>query len=146
MVTSQVKYYFVGLEWWFVFKRKRYINTGEECHLVMEILIWHMTCDMCPMTRDTQGVVNIVSKCQVPISYSLGVMMCQRFDMWYGKYDMWHVICDVYLWHVTCDLWHMANWVLQTFSQNFRSLALTVWELWCFKDLKWYLGLNVLSG
>ena len=38
--------------------------------------------------------------------------------------DMWHVTCDT--WHVTHDMWHMTG---STFSQNFSSLALTVWEL-----------------
>ena len=36
-------------------------------------------------------------------------------------------ICD--MWHITCDRW----WAL---CQYFRSLALMVWELWSFEDLK----------
>ena len=38
--------------------------------------------------------------------------------MWHKTHDMWHVICDMW----------------QTLCQNFRSLALRVWELWCFED------------
>ena len=34
---------------------------------------WHVTCDICYMTRNTQGVGNIVSKLQVPSFYGLGV-------------------------------------------------------------------------
>ena len=42
---------------------------------------------------------------------------------WY----MWHVICAI--WHVTLDTWQVENIV-----SKFRSLALTVWQFWCFED------------
>ena len=53
-------------------------------------------------------------------------------DTWHGTHDMWHVACDT--WYVIFDTWHMTHRGWQTLCQNFRSLALTVWELWCFKD------------
>ena len=52
-------------------------------------------------------------------------------------HDMGHVTHDML--HMNCDLQHTG--VGELFSQNFKSLALTVWELWCFeygeeKDLR----------
>ena len=47
---------------------------------------------------------------------------------------MWQVTCD--RWHVTGDRWHMTHGVGWTFSYNFSSLALTVWDLWFFEDLE----------
>ena len=42
--------------------------------------------------------------------------------------DMWHLTHDT--WHVSRDIWHMTSdsWGRWNFSQNFSSLALTVWE------------------
>ena len=37
---------------------------------------------------------------------------------------------------MTGDMWHMTHGVGWTVSQNFRSLGLTVWRLWCFEDLE----------
>ena len=34
---------------------------------------------------------------------------------------------------MTCDTWHMTHSVGWTFSQNFRSLALPVWDWQCFE-------------
>ena len=39
---------------------------------------------------------------------------------------IWHMRRDT--WHVTHDRWHVTH--------NFSSLALTVWDLWCFEDLE----------
>ena len=47
---------------------------------------------------------------------------------------MWHM--TGYRRQVTCDKWHMTDCVEWTFSQNFNSPALKVWELWCFEDLE----------
>ena len=41
--------------------------------------------------------------------------------------------CD--MWHVTHDTWHMTGGERWTFPQSFSSLALTVWEWRCFKDI-----------
>ena len=51
------------------------------------------------------------------------------------KLYMWHVTWDT--WHVTRDMWHMTNdsWGEGTFSQNFSSLALPVWEWTCYDDI-----------
>ena len=46
--------------------------------------------------------------------------------------DMWHMTCDT--WHVTCDIWQMTCGGRQTFSQNFSSLPLTIWEWRCSED------------
>ena len=48
-------------------------------------------------------------------------------DRWQVTGDIWHVTGD--MWHKTCDRW-------RTLCQNFRSLALIVWDLWCFEDLE----------
>ena len=36
---------------------------------------------------------------------------------------------DTDMWHMSCDKW----WTL---CKHFTSLALTVWDLWCFEDLQ----------
>ena len=59
--------------------------------------------------------------------------MFWRFDMWQVTCDMWHVTCD--MWHVTYDMCHVTNMGWWTLSQNFRPLALLVWEWQCFEDL-----------
>ena len=46
--------------------------------------------------------------------------------------EIWHLTHDT--WHMTCDMWHLTHRGWWTLSQNFRSLAITVWELWCIKD------------
>ena len=46
--------------------------------------------------------------------------------------DTWHVTCDT--WHVTHDIWHKTHRGWGSLCPNFRSLALIVWELWCFED------------
>ena len=56
---------------------------------------WHKTLDMWHMTYDRWEEVNLLSKCQLPSSYGLGV-----------RDDMWHLTCDT--WHVTPDTWHMT--------------------------------------
>ena len=50
-----------------------------------------------------------------------------------------------YMWHMTRDIWHVSHdrggwW---TFSKNFSSLALTVWDLKCFEDISAF-SLNVV--
>ena len=45
---------------------------------------------------------------------------------------VWHVTRDI--WQVTGDTWHV--WGGWTFSQNFSSLALTVYDLWYYEDLE----------
>ena len=52
------------------------------------------------------------------------------FDMWLVTGDMWHLTRD--MWHVTRDMF-AGGW---TFSQNFSSLALTVYDLWYYEDLE----------
>ena len=38
-------------------------------------------------------------------------------------------------WHVTHDAWHIPHSVGRTFSQNFGSLALPVWNVQCLEDI-----------
>ena len=52
---------------------------------------------------------------------------------WHVTCDIWHVTRD--MWHVTCDMWHVTCLGGLTFSQNFSSLALTVCDLWYYKDI-----------
>ena len=58
-------------------------------------------------------------------------MTCNR---WQVTRDRWHMTGD--MWQVTCDMWHMTHSVGWKFSQNFSSLALTDWELWCFENME----------
>ena len=62
-----------------------------------------MTCDMrhmrqgtWHMTGDRWEEVNVLSKCHLPSSYSLGVTG-----------DMWHLTCDT--WHTTHDTWYVSH-------------------------------------
>ena len=54
--------------------------------------------------------------------------------MWQVTSDIWHVTHD--MWHMTCDTWNVTYRGWWTLSQNFSSLALTVWELWFFEDIE----------
>ena len=54
--------------------------------------------------------------------------------MWHVTRDMWHVTRDMR--HVTHDALHVTCLWGWTFSQNFSSLALTVCDLWYYKDLE----------
>ena len=119
---------------------------------------WHVTCDTWHMTCCSQGVVNNVSKCQVPTSNGLWWLVIDEKETKLDEVgpidnrpstdklhhfvkkkkmtcDTWHVTRD--MWHVTCDTWHVAHlgggW---TYSQNFSSLALTVCDLWYYEDLE----------
>ena len=47
---------------------------------------------------------------------------------------MWHMTGGT--WHVTHNTRHLTFDRLWTLGQNFRSLALTDWEIGCFEDLK----------
>ena len=53
--------------------------------------------------------------------------------MWHMTRDMWHVTHD--MWQVTHDMWHVTGWGRWTFTQNFSSLALMVWEWKCTEDI-----------
>ena len=50
-----------------------------------------------------------------------------------NDYNTWHLTCDRWLvkcetWHATCDTWNVTSGGRWTFSQNFSSLAHTVWK------------------
>ena len=47
--------------------------------------------------------------------------------------DMWHLTLDT--WNLTHGMLHMTGRGRWTFSQNFSSLASTVWEWRCFEDV-----------
>ena len=49
--------------------------------------------------------------------------------------DTRHLIPDT--WHLTCDTWHMTHGGGWTFSHNFSSPALTVWDRQCLEDSEW---------
>ena len=49
------------------------------------------------------------------------------------KNYMWQVTGD--RWHVTRDTWHMTHSVGWTFSQNFSSQGLLVWDWQCLEDI-----------
>ena len=48
--------------------------------------------------------------------------------------DTWHVTHDTDTWHVTRYMWHVTHGGGWTFSQNFSSPALTVWDRQCLED------------
>ena len=47
---------------------------------------------------------------------------------------MWHLTHDT--WDLTCDMWHVTHGGGWTFSGNFSSPALTVWDKQCIEDSK----------
>ena len=62
-------------------------------------------------------------------------------NVWYVTCYMWHMTCVMChvtceTWHMTCNMWHVTHGGRWTFSQNFRSLAHTVWEWRCLEDLE----------
>ena len=69
----------------------------------MTCVTLHVTFDTWHMTHDAQGVVNIVSKCQVPSSYGLcETVFSQRMtesvsELISDKCVCWHDICFIYL-------------------------------------------------
>ena len=94
--------------------------------------MWHVKCDMWHVTRDTWyvthdswGELNLLWKFLDPSFNCLGFMMF----MWHKTCDIWQETGDI--WHVT--IWHMTGGGKWTFSDNLRSLALTIWGLWWFK-------------
>ena len=52
-------------------------------------------------------------------------------DRWHVTHDTWHVTRDT--WQMTDDTWHMTYSVGWTFSQNFSSLSLPVWDWECLE-------------
>ena len=60
--------------------------------------------------------------------------MFKKNDIWQVTGDKWQVTRD--MWQVTRDTWRMTPHVEWTLSQNFSSIALTVWDLWCFEYLE----------
>ena len=48
-------------------------------------------------------------------------------------FDMWEVTGD--MWHMTRETWYMTHSVIRTFSQNFNSLDLPVWDWHCLEDI-----------
>ena len=52
---------------------------------------------------------------------------------WQVTGDRWQLIGD--RWHMTRDKWHMTHSVGWTFSQNFSSPALPVWDWQCLEDI-----------
>ena len=118
---------------------------------------WHVTHDTWHMACDMLWRVNILSKFQLPSSYGLwfniswrlggkgwrtdwlnhvgvcrtapatpGLLIIGTRDTCHGA---WHLTQD--MWQVSYDTWHkgLVNIVL-----DFRSLAQTVSEQWCFED------------
>ena len=53
--------------------------------------------------------------------------------MFHVTRDKWHMTRSI--WHITCDTWHMTDDGRETFSQNFSSLAFTVWEWRFIEDI-----------
>ena len=56
----------------------------------------------------------------------------QFFCVWLKTHFFF--LCD--RWQVTCDRWHVKLCVRWSFSQNFSSQALTVWDLCCCEYLR----------
>ena len=64
-------------------------------------------------------------------------------DMWHMRCDTWYRTCDTWHVHVTYDMWHRTHGGGWTFSQNFSSLALTIWAGKWFEDLEENVDLSV---
>ena len=69
--------------------------TCDMWHLTYDI--WHVPHGIWHMTGDRLEEVKLLSKCQLPSSYGLGV----RGDMWHLSCDTWHLTHDI--WPVSCD-------------------------------------------
>ena len=80
-----------------------------------------LTHDIGHVTCDRWWEVITLSKCHVPTFYGL----VETYDTWHLTNDKCHMAHD--MWHVT----HGGGWAS---SKKFSSLALTVWERWCFGD------------
>ena len=78
----------------------------------------HLTCDTWHLTHDTW-----------PLTCDTWHVTC---DMWHLRHDKLPLTFDT--WHMTHNIWHVTHGGGWTFSQNFSSLALTVWDLWCLED------------
>ena len=76
-----------------------------------------------------------VETCNLPPfpMFDFGAFKEKRKKIWHVTCDMWQVKRD--MWHVTCDVWHVTCCGGWAFSQNFSSLALTIWEWKCFEDI-----------
>ena len=67
-------------------------------------------------------------------------------DSWHATCDRWQVTCDRwqvtdYTWQLTRDRWQVTHdkWRMvwgEHSLKMFSSLALMVWDLWCFEDLE----------
>ena len=79
-------------------KKKKWPVTRYMWHVTR--YMWHITCDTWHVTCDTWWVVNILSKCQIPSSYALGVKVFWRFG---GKGWPTNLINDTGIWQTRCN-------------------------------------------
>ena len=85
--------------------------------------MWHVTHDTYYLTCDKKRGGEHCLNISVPLIWKF-----------WSIDDMWHRTHDT--WLMKHHLWHMAHKVWRTLCQNLRSLALTVWEVWCFEYLE----------
>ena len=84
--------------------------------------VWYLVRNMWLPSRCTSHSPSAPYLDPPPISFTK--LSKKKKKKCYVTHDMWHVTCDT--WHVTHDTWHVTRWGGWTFSQNFSSLALTV--------------------
>ena len=65
-----------------------------------------------------------------------------------GRKKKWHRTCVIWqvksdIWHMTYDMWHVTHGGGWIFSQNFRSLALMIWDVHMICDT-WHVTHNIL--
>ena len=82
----------------------------------------HVSCVTCHVSRVTCHVSHVT--CQNIFFTFFLLKKNVKLNIW---------TCDT--WHVTHDTWHMTHSVGWTFSQNFSSLALLVWDWECLEDI-----------
>ena len=79
--------------------------------------------------KQTRRHINIMTRTGLRAGPSENMYIYNKKNSkWYVTRDIWHCHATRDTWHVTCG----RRW---TFSQNFGSLAITVLECRCFKDI-----------
>ena len=109
-----------------LFQKKIIIKsvTPDTWHLTLDT--WHLTPDTWHLTPDTWHMT--------PDTWHMTPDMWHLTpDMWRLTRDTWHLTPDT--WHMTRDTWHVTRGGGWTFSKNFSSQALTVWEWRSIEDI-----------
>ena len=105
---------------------KFYIQIDELISNFFFLFIWQTTLTTFFFTK----MINVV------FIFQDNFFIAPTRSVWHVVSDRWHVTGD--MWYVTRDTCHLIGdtCVGWTFTNNFSSIALMVWELGCFEDLE----------